>query len=129
MYDVTFLNPNNRKGYDMAWVFGAYTYNSGWPQIDHMNYIGWSIDVAAGGGIIFNDDTTDLMADFWEVLGSGNNLALAYERIWNNSASATPSASLLPTFFGEDRLNQQGKDDDTFKRVGLGLKEQKIENR
>ena len=113
----------------MAWVFGAYTQQSHVPQIDHMNYIGWSIDVTAGGGTLFEDDTTDLMADFWDVLGTGNNLALAYERIWNNSATATASASLLPTFFGDDRLNQYGKGDDRFKREGNGMKEQKIENR
>ncbi|HOL32663.1 MAG TPA: hypothetical protein PK052_11870 [Anaerohalosphaeraceae bacterium] len=115
--------------YDLAWVFGAYTYNPGWPLDEHMNYIGWARDVAAGGGTIFNDDTTDRMVDFWNVLGSGNNLALAYERIWNNSATASASASLLPTFFGDDELNQYGKEDDTFKREGLAPKEQKIENR
>lgn len=113
---------------DMAWVFGAYIYDPGFPLIEHMNYIGWEIDVAAGGGTFFNDDTTDRMVDFWEVLGTGNNLALAYERNWNNSATATASVSLLPTFFGDDELNQYGKGDDTFKREGCGLKEQKLEN-
>lgn len=114
--------------YDMAWIFGAYNYQSHLPLADQMNYIGWSIKVDASGGTIFEDDTTGRIVDFWEVLGSGNNLALAYERIWNNSATASASATLLPTFFGPDELNQYGKDDDQFKREGCGIKEQKIEN-
>jgi len=85
--------------------------------------------VCASGGTIFEDDTTARMVDFWDVLGSGNNLALAYERIYNNSAAASASATLLPTFFGDDELNQYGKEDDKFKREGFGLKEQKLENR
>lgn len=121
--------PDGSGRYDMAWVFGAYNYQPHLPLTDQMNYIGWSIEVNASGGTIFQDDTTDRLKDFWEVLGSGNTLAAAYERIWNNSATASSSATLLPTFFGPDEINQYGKGDDHFKREGGGIKEQKLENR